>query len=161
MPTVAQLKEQARAHNKVHCIKLSQRKAGLMSALAKPTAGSGAGASAFGASGFGAGAGAVKKKKRVKQKAMKNMLSPAQVEQLVNASGASGAGAGAGAGNGNKKKKRIKPVLASPLGSSGAGALASASGGTVGQKNFAKKMSKMQKAYQKLGGKDANKDLAF
>ena len=88
------------------------------------------------------------------------MLSPAQVEQLVNASGASGAGAGAGAGMA-KKKKRIKPVLASPLGSSGAGALASASGGTVGQKNFAKKMSKMKKAYQKLGGKDANKDLAF
>ena len=87
------------------------------------------------------------------------MLSPAQVEQLVNASGASGAGAGAG--NGNKKKKRIKPVLASPLGNSGAGAPASASGGTVGQKNFAKKMSKMKKAYQKLGGKDANKDLAF
>ena len=108
-----------------------------------------------------AGAGAVKKKKRVKQKAMKNMLSPAQVEQLVNASGASGAGAGAGAGNENKKKKRIKPVLASPLGSSGAGAIASASGGTVGQKNFAKKMSKMKKAYQKLGGKDANEDLAF
>ena len=157
MPTVAQLKERARAHNKVHCIKLSQRKAGLMSALAKSTAGSGAGASASGASGFGAGA--VKKKKRVKQKAKKNMLSPAQVEQLVNASGASGAGAGAG--NGNKKKKRIKPVLASPLGNSGAGALASASGGTVGQKNFAKKMSKMKKAYQKLGGKDANKDLAF
>ena len=150
MPTVAQLKERARAHNKVHCIKLSQRKAGLMSALAKSTAGSGAGS---------AGAGAVKKKKRVKQKAMKNMLSPAQVEQLVNASGASGAGAGAG--NGNKKKKRIKPVLASPLGNSGAGAPASASGGTVGQKNFAKKMSKMKKAYQKLGGKDANKDLAF
>ena len=159
MPTVAQLKERARAHNKVHCIKLSQRKAGLMSALAKSTAGSGAGASASGAG--SAGAGAVKKKKRVKQKAMKNMLSPAQVEQLVNASGASGAGAGAGAGNGNKKKKRIKPVLASPLGNSGAGALASASGGTVGQKNFAKKMSKMKKAYQKLGGKDANKDLAF
>ena len=157
MPTVAQLKEQARAHNKVHCIKLSQRKAGLMSALAKSTAGSGAGASASGAG--SAGAGAVKKKKRVKQKAMKNMLSPAQVEQLVNASGASGAGAGAG--NGNKKKKRIKPVLASPLGNSGAGAPASASGGTVGQKNFAKKMSKMKKAYQKLGGKDANKDLAF
>ena len=157
MPTVAQLKERARAHNKVHCIKLSQRKAGLMSALAKSTAGSGAGASASGAG--SAGAGAVKKKKRVKQKAMKNMLSPAQVEQLVNASGASGAGAGAG--NGNKKKKRIKPVLASPLGSSGAGALASASGGTVGQKNFAKKMSKMKKAYQKLGGKDANEDLAF
>ena len=148
MPTVAQLRERARAHNKVHCIKLSQRKAGLMSALAKSTAGSGAGS---------AGAGAVKKKKRVKQKAMKNMLSPAQVEQLVNASGASGAGAG----NGNKKKKRIKPVLASPLGNSGAGAPASASGGTVGQKNFAKKMSKMKKAYQKLGGKDANKDLAF
>ena len=160
MPTVAQLKERARAHNKVHCIKLSQRKAGLMSALAKSTAGSGAGAS--GASGAGAGAGAGngnKKKKRVKQKAKKNMLSPAQVEQLVNASGASGAGAGAGAGNENKKKKRIKPVLASPL--AGAGALASASGGTVGQKNFAKKMSKMQKAYQKLGGKDANEDLAF
>ena len=157
MPTVAQLKERARAHNKVHCIKLSQRKAGLMSALAKSTAGSGAGASASGAG--SAGAGAVKKKKRVKQKAKKNMLSPAQVEQLVNASGASGAGAGAG--NGNKKKKRIKPVLASPLGNSGAGAPASASGGTVGQKNFAKKMSKMKKAYQKLGGKDANKDLAF
>jgi hypothetical protein len=155
MPTVAQLRERARAHNKVHCIKLSQRKAGLMSALAKSTAGSGAGASASGAG--SAGASAVKKKKRVKQKAMKNMLSPAQVEQLVNASGASGAGAG----NGNKKKKRIKPVLASPLGNSGAGAPASASGGTVGQKNFAKKMSKMKKAYQKLGGKDANKDLAF
>jgi hypothetical protein len=79
------------------------------------------------------------------------------VEQLVNASGASGAGAG----NGNKKKKRIKPVLASPLAGNGAGASASASGGTVGQKNFAKKVMKMDKAYQKLKGKDANKDLAF
>ena len=118
-----------------------------MTALAKSTAGSGAGS---------AGAGMVKKKKRIKQKAMKNMLSPAQVEQLVNASGASGAGAGMA-----KKKKRIKPVLVSPLAGAGAGAPASASGGTVGQKNFAKKMSKMKKAYQKLGGKDANKDLAF
>jgi hypothetical protein len=123
MPTVAQLKASVRAHNKKHCIKLSQRKAQLISALAKSTG-----------NGGGAGAGG------------------------SGASGASSAGAGAGM---KKKKKRIKPVLVSPLASVGAGALPSASGGTVGQKKFAKKISKMNQAYQKLGGKDANKDLAF
>jgi hypothetical protein len=126
MPTVAELKARARVHNKKHCIKLSQRKAQLMSALAKSTNGSGAGSA--GASGAGAGASA----------------------------------SGAGAGNvQKKKKKRIKPVLVSPLAPAGAGASASASAGTIGQKNFKKKMSKMKKAYQKLKGKDANKDLAF
>lgn len=121
MPTVAELKARVRAHNKKNCIKLSQRKAQLISALAKSTAGSGAGSA-----------------------------------------GASGASAsGAGAGMNKKKKKRITPVLVSPLASVGAGALPSASGGTVGQKNFKKKISKMNQAYQKLQGKDANKDLAF
>lgn len=122
MPTVAELKARVRAHNKKNCIKLSQRKAQLISALAKSTAGSGAGS--------------------------------------AGASGASASGAGAGL-NKKKKKKRITPVLVSPSASVGAGALPSASGGTVGQKKFAKKISKMNQAYQKLQGKDANKDLAF
>ena len=60
-----------------------------------------------------------------------------------------------------KKKKRIAPVLVSPLAGAGAGASASASGGTIGQKNFKKKMGKMEKAYETLQGKDANKNLAF
>jgi hypothetical protein len=67
----------------------------------------------------------------------------------------------ANAGVTSKKKKRIAPVLVSPLAGAGAGASASASGGTIGQKNFKKKMSKMEKAYEKLHGKDANKNLAF
>ena len=43
MPTVEQLKVQVRAHNKKYCIRLSQKKAGLVNELAKVAAGAGAG----------------------------------------------------------------------------------------------------------------------
>ena len=152
MPTVAELKARIRVHNRRNCIRLSQRKAALANDLARVKKGTGAGAGA-GAAGAGA-------------------------------AGAAGAGA-AGAGmqqKAGKKKKRITPVLVSanvqPGGSAGFGNVgggggssssssSSSSGGgggggnSVGQKNFKKKLKKQKKAYKKLGGIDANPELAF
>ena len=81
------------------------------------------------------------------------------------------AGAGAGAPVNNiqnlvkkkKKKKRIQPTLVSSNtgGSSGNILGGGGAGSSVGQKNFKKKLKKQKKAYKKLGGVDANPELAF
>jgi len=82
-----------------------------------------------------------------------------------------GAGAGAGAPVNNiqnlvkkkKKKKRIQPTLVSSNtgGSSGNILGGGGAGSSVGQKNFKRKLKKQKKAYKKLGGVDANPELAF
>ena len=43
----------------------------------------------------------------------------------------------------------------------GGGGGGGAGGNSVGQKNFKKKLKKQKKAYKKLGGMDANPELAF
>ena len=62
-----------------------------------------------------------------------------------------------------KKKKRIQPTLVSSStgGSSGNILSGGGAGNSVGQKNFKRKLKKQKKAYKKLGGVDANPELAF
>ena len=137
MPTLKELKEQARAHNKRSCIKLSQRKAGLVSSLASVSnaltshsQNNGSSSSASTSKGKGKGKGpAVKMKK-------KKRIAPTLVSSTVGGSSSAGMMPG------------------NVLGGGGAGS-------SVGQKNFKKKLKKQKTVYKKLKGADANPEYAF
>ena len=137
MPTIKELHEAIRQYNAKSCVKgySGKKKAELLQIVnrmgQKPTASAGA-------------VGATPQKKQKKK------IKPT----LVSAAG-SGSGMTFGA-----KKKKIKPTLVSAVGG-GSGFGAPSQGGTKAQKKYKKKLSKIEKKYMKLAGKDNNPELAF
>lgn len=134
MATVKQLKDQIRKHNKQQCIRLSQRKAGLISILDSVKGGSGSAPAPMQAP-------AQKKKTRVSLQ-----TTP------FGAGGPSASAFGTG-GSSSKSAKKKKTKKKKP-----SGFLPSNS---EGQQSFNKKMKTLKKKSKKGKGKDAAPDLAF
>jgi hypothetical protein len=138
MVTIKELKNQIRKHNKKQCIKLSQKKDGLIQSLKSHSAPVPAPAP------IQASAPAPAQKKK-KKKRMTWQTTP------FGAGGPSAPVFGAGGGSSSSSKKKQKKKSSS-------GFLPSNS---VGQQSFNKKMKKLKMKSKKSKGKDSAPDLAF
>ena len=134
MVTVKQLKDQIRKHNKKQCIRLSQRKAGLISSLS----------SVKGLAPAPAPAPAQQQQQKKKKTRVSLQTTP------FGAGGPSASAFGTVGGSSSsksaKKKKRKSGFLPS---------------NSEGQQSFNKKMKTLKKKSKKGNGKDAAPDLAF
>jgi hypothetical protein len=136
MPTIKELHEAIRQYNATSCVKgySGKKKAELLQIVNR-----------MGQKAVGATAS--------KMAPQKKKIKPTLVS-------AAGSGSGMTFGAKNKKKKKIKPTLVSAAGG-GSGFGAPSQGGTKAQKKYKKKLSKIEKKYMKLAGKDNNPELAF
>ena len=115
MPTLKELKEQARAHNKRSCIRLSQRKAGLVSSLASVSnaltshsQNNGSSSSASTSKGKGKGKGPavkMKKKKRIAPTLVSSTVVGSSSAGMMPGNVLGGGGAGNSVGQNNFKKE--------------------------------------------------------
>jgi hypothetical protein len=133
MATVKQLKDQIRKHNLKQCIRLTQRKAGLISSLSS-VKGGGAPAPALIAPAH--------QQKKKKKKRMALQTTPFG----TGGPSASAFGAGGGSSPNSKKKKKKSGFLPS---------------NSAGQQSFNTKMDQLKKKSKKGKGKDSAPDLAF
>ena len=140
MVTVKQLKDQIRKHNKKQCIRLSQRKAGLISSLSSVQGGS-------------APASAPAPAQQQQQKKKKKTRVSLQTTPF----GAGGpsvsafdTGGGSSSSKSSKKKKKKKKKSSGFLPSN-----------LEGQQSFNKKMKTLKKKSKKGKDKDAAPNLAF
>ena len=140
MVTVKQLKDQIRKHNKKQCIRLTQRKAGLISSLSSVKGGS---APVPAPAPMPAPAPAQKKKKKKTRVSLQNTP--------FGEGGPSVSAFGTGGGSSSSKLSKKKKKKSS-------GFLPSNS---AGQQSFNIKMKQLKKKSKKGKGKDSAPDLAF
>ena len=136
MVTVKQLKGQIRKHNRKQCIRLTQRKAGLISSLDSVKGGS-------------APAPAPGPAQQQQQQKKKTRVSLQTTPFGAGGPSASAFGTGGGSSSSKSSKKKKKKS---------SGFLPSNS---EGQQSFNKKMKTLKKKSKKGKGKDAAPDLAF